>query len=130
MTARSMNQLDLELNDENGLSFRLLVDGVPLGTLVGNKDTVDIPYWLIAASGPMLPSYDESDPEIHIVAVCSCGEYGCGSVTCRMRSEGGTIILHAFEGDVRSGCPVTTKRRNRQIGNNCGERKAVSAKRR
>jgi hypothetical protein len=78
-----MNILSYRSTDHNGLSIELLVDGQPLGDLIGARDG-DIPYWIFKDD---LPHAGGHDPELRIVTVCSCGEYGCGhaEVSCRAR---------------------------------------------
>lgn len=97
-----MNTLDYRSTDQNGLSFELLVDGQPLDELIGSKDT-PIPFWLFDDGMSDLPPYSpERDPEIRIIAVCSCGEYGCGRSLCRVVREGDSVVFRDFEGDLGS----------------------------
>ena len=92
--------LGFQSTKENGLSFELLVDGQPLGMLIGARDTA-IPYWIIKDDLPYLPPHGKQhDPEIRIVCVCSCGEYGCGHTRCRVVHEGDNVILRNFDVDV------------------------------
>ena len=89
-----MNVLSYECTDDNGLSFLLLVDGEPLVRLLGSLDWA-IPYYLLLF-GDDLPCGSRCDgkkgPDIRIVAVCSCGEEGCGSTPCRVTPEGDTVV--------------------------------------
>ncbi len=95
-----MNTLGYRCTDDNGLSFELLVNDRPLSELIGARDSA-IPYWIIGADLPHLPPEgEESDPEVRIVTVCSCGEYGCGHTRCRVVHEGETIIFCDFDLDV------------------------------
>lgn len=97
-----MNTLSVEVSDENGLSFELLVDGQPISRWLvdGNEG---IPYWIVDDGLPTLPPGEPSaDPSIRIVSVCSCGEYGCGHSRCKVREEGDAIIFESFLGDVAS----------------------------
>jgi hypothetical protein len=94
-----MNRLSYRRTDDNGLSFELLVDGEPLGALVGARDNA-IPYRIVDDDLPHLPPRgEEPDAYIRIVAVCSCGEYGCGHTQCRLISEGDCVWLCDFDGD-------------------------------
>jgi hypothetical protein len=94
-----MNKHGYRCTDENGLSFERLVDGEPLGQLVGARDTA-IPYWIIEDDLPYYPPHWEThDPEIRIVAVCSCGEYGCGHTQCRVIRSEASVILREFDMD-------------------------------
>ena len=88
-----MNELAYRRTDENGLSFELLIDGDRLGDLVGAQDAA-IPYWIIEDDLPSFPPQGSSQhPELRIVAVCSCGEYGCGHTQCRViRTEDGVVF--------------------------------------
>ena len=95
-----MNILSYRKTDDNGLSFELLVDGQPLGELIGSRD-MGIPYWIFEDDLPYFPPHaQEHDPEVRIVAVCSCGEYGCGHAQCHVVREGETIVFHSFDCDV------------------------------
>jgi hypothetical protein len=95
-----MNTLSYRQTDGNGLSFELLVDGQPLGAVVGARDNA-IPYWIIKDDLPHLPPLGkETEPEMRIVAVCSCGEYGCSHTRCRVIPEGDCITLCEFDVDV------------------------------
>jgi hypothetical protein len=50
-----------------------------------------------------LPPYSpERGAEVRIVAVCSCGEYGCGRSLCRVVHEDDSVLFHDFEGDLGS----------------------------
>ena len=94
-----MNRLDYRTSEENGLSFELLVDGQPLGLLVGARDTI-IPYWIIEDDLPYFPpNWKDHDPEIRIVTVCSCGDEGCGSTQCRVIREGDLVLFRDFDYD-------------------------------
>jgi hypothetical protein len=96
---RSMNTLAFRTTEENGLSFELLVDGLPLGELVGAQDMA-IPFWIIEDDLPYWPPHGERrDPEIRIVCCCSCGEYGCGHTRCRVIREGDEVVFQDFDLD-------------------------------
>lgn len=97
-----MDQLDYTLSDENGLSFELHVNGIPLGDLIGSLDTA-IPYWIIEDDLPYYPPRGKDrEPETHIVTVCSCGEYGCGHARCRIIKAADVVTFCDFNGDVQS----------------------------
>ena len=84
----------------NGLSFELTVDGRSLPELLGVvHDDRRLPWWLVQPTG--LPCADEPDdpPGRHLVAVCSCGESGCGRTTCVVTSDADTIRLTDFYSD-------------------------------
>jgi hypothetical protein len=86
--------------EDNGLSFELLVNGQSLGTLVGARDTA-FPYWIVEDGMPHRPPHGEPpDPEVCIVCVCSCGEYGCGHTQCRVVRDGEEVVFRGFDGDV------------------------------
>lgn len=95
-----MATLSYRCTDDNGLSFELLVDGQPLGALVGSRDTT-FPYWIVEDGLPRWPPHGPSDaPEVRIVCVCSCGEYGCGHTQCRVAREGDHVVFYGFDFDV------------------------------
>ena len=93
-----MNTLAYRISEQNGLSFELLVDGEPLAALVSAPD-LEIPYWIIHNDLPTFPpGADGADPHIRIIAVCSCGEYGCGHTRCRVkRTDDDSVVLHDFD---------------------------------
>jgi hypothetical protein len=93
-----MNALSYQCTEENGLSFVLLVDGEPLGQVIGSMDRA-IPYYLFSSQNdlPRDARYSgEADEDVRIVAVCSCGEYECGSTPCRVVHNGETVIFRDF----------------------------------
>ena len=86
-----MPTLSYRCTEDNGLSFELLVDGEPLGALVGARDTA-FPYWIVEDGLPRYPPHGTpDDPDARIVCVCNCGEYGCGHTGCRMTREGDEV---------------------------------------
>jgi hypothetical protein len=92
-----MNVLGYRVSDENGFSVQLTIDGAPLAGLVGARDSW-IPYWLFEGD---LPRYGDRADDRRIVAVCSCGEYGCGCTVCQVRAaEDGSLTFCEFELDV------------------------------
>ncbi len=97
-----MPTLSYRCTEANGLSFELLVDDQPLGALVGSRDTA-FPYWIVEDGLPRWPPQGPpDDPEVRIVCVCSCGEYGCGHTQCRVIHEGDDVVFHEFTFDVTS----------------------------
>lgn len=100
--SKQMNTLDYRVSDQNGLSFELVFDGQPLSELIGARDT-PIPFWLFEKGMADLPPYSpERGDEVRIVAVCSCGEYGCGRSLCRVVREDDSVLFRDFEGDLGS----------------------------
>lgn len=97
-----MNALTLQILDDLGLSFVLLVDGRPMGDLVSTLVDSLIPYWIVDDDLPRFPPLGESagDSVTRIIAVCSCGEYGCGHTRCQVHSDGDRVVLEDFENDV------------------------------
>ena len=55
-----MPTLGYRCTEDNGLSFELLVDGQPLGDLVGSRDTA-FPYWIVEDGLPRWPPLGPSD---------------------------------------------------------------------
>ena len=92
-----MNTLGYRCIEENGLSFELLVDDQTLSGLIGGIGSA-IPYWIIETDLPYLPPCGaEHDPEIRIVTVCECGEYGCGHTQCRVDHNGNVVLFYDFD---------------------------------
>jgi hypothetical protein len=95
-----MPTLSYRCTEENGLSFELLVDGEPLGALVGSRDT-GFPYWIVEDGVPHWPPHGQSNaPDVRIVCVCGCGEYGCGHTRCHVVNVGDEVVFCEFEFDV------------------------------
>ncbi len=96
-----MNALSfLPRSSPDSLGFELTVDGRSLPDILGVTDEDRLlPWWLVQPAG--LPPNDEPDdpPGRHLVAVCSCGEPGCGRTTCVVSSENDTIRLTDFHSD-------------------------------
>jgi hypothetical protein len=92
-----MNVLDYRTSELNGLSFELLVDGQPLGELVGSWDT-EIPYYFISDDLPYYPPIGEDhDSEFRIISLCHCGEFGCGHTKCRVIKGEDTVVFRDFD---------------------------------
>ena len=90
-----MNTLDFRESMDNGLSFELLIDGTPLGDLVGGERG-GFPYWLVDGD---LPRWGEdASSGRRIVCVCECGEYGCGHTSCLVELKGEVVRFREFEG--------------------------------
>jgi hypothetical protein len=96
-----MDLLEYVSTNDNGLSFELRVNGLPLAQLIGSHDTA-IPYWIIKDDLPRYPTYGQDQrAEMYIVNVCSCGEYGCGHAACRIVKADDVVTFCDFDGDVR-----------------------------
>lgn len=95
-----MPTLSYRCTEDNGLSFELLVDGEPLGALIGSRDTA-FPYWIVEDGLPRWPPHGPPDvPDVRIVCACSCGEYGCGHAQCHVVQVGEEIVFRGFDLDV------------------------------
>lgn len=95
-----MATLSFRCTDDNGLSFELLVDCQSLGALVGSRDTA-FPYSIVEDGLPRWSPYGPSDsPNVRIISVCSCGEYGCGHAQCHVTRDGDEIVFSQFDCDV------------------------------
>lgn len=74
------------MDDCGDVAFELQVDERPLGELVVAPGTF-IPQRYIDADLPTIPPYPGEIPveaDIRLIAVCKCGEYGCGHAKCRV----------------------------------------------
>jgi hypothetical protein len=93
-----MNILDYRSTENHGLSFELVIDGEPIGKLVGSSDDLEIPYRLFKNGTALFPAaHLGRDSEKRVVAVCSCGEWGCSSTRCDVvKSWDGNIIFRDF----------------------------------
>jgi hypothetical protein len=93
-----MNILSYQSLESHGLSFEILVDGEPIGKKIGSSGT-SVPYWLFKTGVALHPlNRIGTDMEKRVVAVCSCGEYGCSSMSCNIvRSWDDNIVFRDFE---------------------------------
>lgn len=93
----------VESRTEDGLFFKLLVDGQYIGDLVGGESG-GVSCWMIEGG---LPSYPEWAGD-HVasqcfICICECGEWGCGHTRCQVEINGETVRWHDFAGDVSPG---------------------------
>jgi hypothetical protein len=86
------------MEGHRGLSIELLIDGQSLAGIVGFEDTL-IPYYLFEGDLP-LGYWGEDDPSIRCVAICICGNIGCGNSECRVVREGDVVVFRDFGGSV------------------------------
>lgn len=99
-----MNVLSFKTDNYQYLCFELLVDGEPLGELVGSQNTY-FPYWIVEDDLPYYPphSLEHRESKIHIVSVCDgCGEYGCGHTRCKILRNSNEIVFSDFYGELSS----------------------------
>ena len=95
-----MNSLSVAISSDNGLSFDLLIDGISISEILGDRNA-GIPYWISERGIPTWPPYDQKDnSNTLIVTVCNCGEYGCGHSRCKVKIEEEVVTLYDFQGDV------------------------------
>jgi len=99
-----MNTLGYRCTGLNGLSFMLLVDGQPLGQLLGASPVEEIPYGAFIEDdlprgwGAGDPFYRGHEAEVRTVAICSCLVEDCGCILCRVVREGETVAFRDFWG--------------------------------
>lgn len=91
-----MNQLSFAITDDNTLSFALLVDGQPIVQPNDPKEAL-LTAWLCDAGIPISPDHEPAGSRV-LIAVCSCGEYGCGNSNARLERKNGRVRLFDFEG--------------------------------
>lgn len=92
-----MNILGYRCSENHILSFELSIDGEDIGKVIGSNNTA-IPYRLFLV-GLALPPLDRlsSMTDERIIAVCSCGQYGCGCTRCKIvRSWDNNIVFRDF----------------------------------
>jgi len=95
---QAMNKLTFRRTDEDELTFELLVDGLPLGERVGAPGN-GIPHRYVFDSLPSIPPYPDqapADPTLRLVAVCKCGEFGCGYTACRVHDDRLEVHMRDF----------------------------------
>jgi hypothetical protein len=99
-TQTYLNTLSYRKRDNNDLSFELIIDGSPFGDLIGEPD-MPITYWYFLDEGfdRQLPRSSWRDDGRRLIAVCSCGESGCGHVDCLVELGTELVIFKNFGGD-------------------------------
>lgn len=103
-----MNEIAVNVVDQNGKSFELVVDGKPLAEILNDGNDA-IPYWIVEDDLPYFPPHGTPRQEgLHIVTVCSCGEYGCGHSHCRVTKTETEVTFDQFQCDRRRE-PETTR---------------------
>jgi hypothetical protein len=92
-----MNILSYKFFEQNGGSFELFIDDIPLAEQVNYENSL-IPFWIIDYGIPTFPPY-ESPEKIseRIVAVCGCGEYGCDCIICQIEIEKDFVVFSNFK---------------------------------
>lgn len=79
------------------LVFALCIDGNTLPEAVGSDEAI-LPYRLITDDLPGLDEQPRSDLDCNrIVAVCSCGEFGCGGTWARVAKSADRVVLSDFK---------------------------------
>ena len=91
-----MNKLTFEKTTLNTLSFVLKVDGKAMIDTKG-IDEDEIPAWLCENGIPSFPPDDTASDRV-LVAVCGCGEYGCGNTNAKIERKLGKVRLFDFDG--------------------------------
>ncbi len=92
-----MNVLSYSFFDQNGGSFELFIDGIELAKQVDYEDSL-IPYWIIDKGIPTFcPQQKTEKISERIVAVCGCGEYGCGCLICKVEIEEDFVTFSDFK---------------------------------
>lgn len=97
-----MNILSYKTDDYHQLYFELLVDGEPLGNIIGSQNTY-FPYWIVEDNLPYFPpnSPEHREENTFIVSVCDgCGEYGCGNTHCKIIRKDNEIVFCDFHGEL------------------------------
>jgi len=89
-----MNVLSYRTTEDNGLSFDLLVDGEPIQHLC-ESDSIGVPYWYLENG---LTPITVMGTEHRIVAVCGCGETGCGFLDCIVTENEEEVTFDFFDG--------------------------------
>lgn len=84
------------------LLFELLIDGEPIcGNLAETGDNA-IPYYEFENKDLPYFQCENNDVRQYIIAVCVCGNSGCGSETCQIIKESDYVIFKDFS----SGCSL------------------------
>ena len=93
-----MNSISLLSTNDDGLTFCFLVDEQLLGEILGAPGN-GIPHRYIVDSLPSIPPYPNvtpTEPSLRLVAVCTCGEFGCGHTKCRIRYTEQQVSMSEF----------------------------------
>lgn len=83
----------------NGLIFDLLIDQKTIPELIGCASS-GIPYFLVQSDLPGVNDEPTLKPDCRrIVAVCSCGEFGCGGISARVFKTENSVVFSDFVSD-------------------------------
>jgi hypothetical protein len=102
-----MNILGYHRSANHILSFELTIDGEDIGKVIMTNNTAT-PYRLFL-TGLALPPLDRLSimTDDRIIAVCSCGQYGCGCTRCKIvRSWDNSIVFRDFIMNPKESTPV------------------------
>ncbi|MGI8467464.1 MAG: hypothetical protein ACR2N3_03345 [Pyrinomonadaceae bacterium] len=91
-----LNKLSYQTEETNArrsiLWFELLIDGETVEKLI--EDEKAIPYYLFEDEDVDLPAlFDYEDKKYHIIGVCTCGHFGCGSTDCEIEKDENFVNL-------------------------------------
>ena len=82
------------------LLFELIIDGDPICSNLAEIGDNAIPYYDFENKDLPYFRYEYKGVRQYIIAVCVCGNAGCGSETCQIIKEGDYVIFRDFS----SGC--------------------------
>ena len=78
------------------LGYEFLVDGTPLVDMVETrKNSSVVPLGLAKERCPGFPEFAKREHRM-IIAVCNCGEWGCGVDDCRIAIHDHTVVIDEF----------------------------------
>lgn len=104
-----LRQLSLLLGKSHyGYFFQLLVDNVPIQEIIG-PPCGGMPCWMALDGLPKFDSDDELEfPSTRIIAVCDCGEDGCGHIRCEVSRKDDLVVFSDFTDEQGNSCADTS----------------------
>lgn len=95
-----MNILGYKITHDNGFAVDIEIDNLSLNIIFKTKK-MSLAGAYIESDFPNYPPSKKISNGRKIVAICSCGEYGCNNINCLVNQAGNKITWTDFNGNVQ-----------------------------
>lgn len=75
--------------------YEFLVDGKPLLEIVETRNKEGVPLWIRSSVIPWVPLQGDN-PHRMMIAICHCGEWGCGHDDCELELNERFAVMSQF----------------------------------